>query len=113
FTANKIPKSQKLEVPMKYHILHYAYPGLQKYFAKTLGKYGELEAKLRHERGERFSLLRFLFHPPLTFFRRFILKGGFRDGIRGFLICILYSQYRFSIQANLWQISQEEQSLHE
>ena len=71
---------------LKNHFLHYAYDSIDT-FIKKQNIYSNLGAKP--------NKIKALFSPSWTFFKIFILKRGFLDGWRGFVIAKLYSQYTF------------------
>jgi len=98
--------SRTLALPPEYHLLHYAYPTVEKYICKTLGMYARIEAEQYFQDGQRVSLLRLLGEPAKALAGRFLLKGGYRDGLRGFILAVLYAVYRFTIWANLWLLEE-------
>lgn len=71
---------------LKSPMLHYAYENIEQFITKQ-NNYSSLGAK-----NNRFKAL---FNPSWTFFKLFILKGGFLEGWRGFVIAKLYAQYTF------------------
>ena len=71
---------------LKNHFKHYAYESIEQFIAKQ-NRYSSLGAKT--------NKFKAIFNPAWTFFKLFILKGGFLDGWRGFVIAKLYSQYTF------------------
>lgn len=92
---------------LKGRILHYSYDSIETYFRK-LNKYTSLAAEQLHSNGRRFSLLRTLFCLPWEFARRYILKLGFLDGMRGFVWAMFSSFYVFVKNMKLWAIEQKE-----
>lgn len=72
----------ELQNPLK----HYAYESIEQFIAKQ-NRYSSLGAKK--------SKFKAIFNPTWTFFRLFILKKGFMDGWRGYVIAKLYAQYTF------------------
>lgn len=44
---------------------------------------------------------RFLYDPAFRFFKRYILKGGFRDGMPGFIHALHEANYRFYVLAKM------------
>lgn len=68
------------------HFVHEAYDNISEFITKQ-NRYSDLNAKP--------NKLKAIFNPIWTFFRLFILKGGFLEGFRGFIIAKLYSQYTF------------------
>ncbi|MDH5740479.1 MAG: glycosyltransferase family 2 protein [Nitrospira sp.] len=90
------------QLPKDYYMLHYAYPTVEKYLSKTLGMYARIEGEQYVKLGRRFSLLRMIGEPVKEFSARFILRRGYLDGMRGFVLACLYAGYRFSVWANVW-----------
>ena len=56
------------------------------------------------ERGRRAGVLQLAGHPPLAFLRNYVLRGGVRDGIPGFIISALNAYYVFLKFAKLWEL---------
>lgn len=75
-------ESGSLKAPMK----HYAYDSIEQFIAKQ-NRYSSLGAKA--------NPLKAVLNPSWTFFKLFILKGGFLEGWRGYVIAKLYAQYTF------------------
>jgi glycosyltransferase involved in cell wall biosynthesis len=98
-----------LQLSPEYHIRHHAYPTVEKYLSKTLGVYARLEGEQYVRQGRRFSLFRMLGEPLKEFIVRFLLRRGFLDGMRGFILACLYSGYRFSVWANVWFLSRRQE----
>jgi glycosyltransferase involved in cell wall biosynthesis len=71
---------------LKNHFLHYAYDSIDT-FIKKQNIYSNLGAKP--------NKLKAIFSPTWTFFKVFIIKRGFLDGWRGFVVAKLYSEYTF------------------
>lgn len=77
--------TQKLGT-LKNHFLHYAYESIEQFIAKQ-NRYSSMGAKR--------NLLKALTSPAWTFFKLYVLKGGFKEGINGYIIARLYAQYTF------------------
>lgn len=71
---------------LKNHFIHYAYESIEQFIAKQ-NRYSSLGAKK--------SKFKAIFSPFWTFFKLFVLKGGWKDGWRGYVIARLYAQYTF------------------
>lgn len=97
----------KIQLNGEYYILHDAYPTIEKFINKTVGMYARIEAEEMVKRGYTFHLFKLLYEPLKTFFGRYIVRLGFRDGIRGLILCYFYASYRFSIWANIWFIEDQ------
>jgi hypothetical protein len=91
-------------------LLHYTYPTIEHYLAK-LNHYSYLNAVQVSRQGEKFRS-RKLFTGPLTsFFTRYVLKRGYRDGWQGFVYAALAGVSVFCKYLQLWDIERRE--IHE
>lgn len=72
----------RLKEPMK----HYAYSSIEEFIAKQ-NYYSSLNAKPNR--------LKALINPLWSFIKIYLLRGGFLEGWRGFIVAKLYSQYTF------------------
>ena len=68
---------------------HYAYDSIEQFIAKQ-NRYSSLGAK-----GAKSGKFKAVLNPTWTFFKLFFLKGGWREGWRGYVIARLYAQYTF------------------
>lgn len=68
-------------------MLHSAYCSVDEFINKQR-KYAKLSTKKPNK-------LKAIFSPSWTFFRMYILKLGFLEGWRGFVIAKVYAQYTF------------------
>ena len=62
------------------------------------------------ERKTKFSLFRLIFRPLYEFFKFYILKGGFMDGVCGFIICFMNMQDKFIQLAKLYEMEYKEKN---
>lgn len=95
-----------LVLPPEYYYIHLAYPTIEKYVSKTLGMYARLEAEQIHGLGGKFSFLRLIGEPVKIFAQSFLLCQGYRDGMRGFILAVLYAGFRFTTWANVWLLEE-------
>ena len=100
--------ANQIALPKQYYLKHYAYPTIEKYVDKTLGTYARLEGEQYVTAGRRFSFLRLVGDPLKFFLRNYILQQGFRDGMRGFILNVLFAAYRFTTWANVWLLEELE-----
>ncbi len=70
---------------------------------EVLNRYTTLAAEEAFAQGKRIGGFTLLLQPALTFFRSYILKQGFRDGIPGLIISGLAAYYVFLKYAKLWE----------
>jgi glycosyltransferase involved in cell wall biosynthesis len=68
------------------HMLHFAYENIEEFITKQ-NKYSSLNKKT--------NWIKAIINPYWTFFKLYILKLGFLEGWRGFLVAKLYAQYTF------------------
>ena len=83
--------------------VHYSYPTIESYFEK-FNKYTTLAAKTMYQNGRKFHVIKVLFTIPFEFFRRYILKAGFLDGLRGLVWASFSSFYVFVKYIKLWYL---------
>ncbi|MDZ7640145.1 MAG: glycosyltransferase family 2 protein [Bryobacterales bacterium] len=76
------------------NLLHFTCESLTEH-VKTMNRYTTLAAQEIAARRMRVSWMRLFLDPPLTFFKTFILKQGFRDGLEGFIIAYMAATYNF------------------
>jgi hypothetical protein len=86
-------------------IQHYPYRDISEHL-ETIDRYTTYSARQMHENGRRAGLLQLAGHPPLAFLRNYILRGGIRDGVPGFVISALNSYYVFLKFAKLRELQQ-------
>lgn len=88
---NEVPVHESVQTDEKVgklhnHMIHLAYSNIEEFIEKQ-NKY----SSLNHKKNK----LKAFFSPWWTFFKLYIIKRGFSDGWRGFVIAVLYSQYTF------------------
>lgn len=80
---------------------HYTYDSVRQYLDKS-AMYAHLWADQRFLNGKKVSLLSALSHSAACFLKMYVMKQGFRDGRRGFLLAVLSANSTFSKYADLW-----------
>jgi glycosyltransferase involved in cell wall biosynthesis len=87
-------------------IEHYTYRSISDYL-KKMENYSTLSAKeilrMNPEPSYISLMLKMLIGPFFTFQKMFFLNQGFRDGIHGFMLAVLYSFYTFLKYAKVWE----------
>lgn len=91
-------RTEKLEGDL----LHYSFRDLQDHLQRTI-KYARTMAQSLHARGQRFRWRKLLVSPWLSFFKHLLLRGGWRDGWRGWLIAFskwldVFAKYAFLLE---------------
>jgi glycosyltransferase involved in cell wall biosynthesis len=74
---------------------------------ETIDRYTTLAARQMREQGRRSGLLQIAGHPPLAFLRNYIARGGFRDGVPGFIVSSLNAYYVFLKFAKLRELQRQ------
>jgi hypothetical protein len=92
---------------LKNDLLHYTDPNLFHYLAK-LNRYTTLAAGESSAKGKSFRASDLCVRPCWQFFRMYILKLGFLDGIPGMLLALLSASYVFTKYAKLWEIQSKK-----
>ncbi|MCZ4318560.1 glycosyltransferase family 2 protein [Aequorivita viscosa] len=70
---------------LKNKMLHFTYKGLENYIKKK-ESYAWFQAQQLYDKGKKATWFHLFFKPTYRFFRSFILKGGFRDGVPGMTV---------------------------
>lgn len=84
-------------------LLHYTDPDFEHYL-KKLNRYTSLDAHQLLEAGRESGLADITLRPPILFFKMFILKAGFLDGINGFILAAASAFHVFSKYVKLWHL---------
>ncbi|KKQ75694.1 MAG: Glycosyl transferase family 2 [Candidatus Woesebacteria bacterium GW2011_GWB1_38_5b] len=84
--------------------IHHSHKSVFEFVAMT-NKYTDIEAREILKNGYNFSFMKLLYLPLRSFFGRFILKQGFRDGWRGFVLSYLRAVYQFIVWVKVWEKS--------
>ncbi|BCA54240.1 Lipopolysaccharide core biosynthesis glycosyltransferase WaaE [Nitrospira sp. KM1] len=103
---NDVPVHENLIVEgpvgkLEHAFEHHTERTIQDHF-KKFGLYTTLAAQEKGKTARRVRGRDLLFRPWVVFFKQYVLKQGFRDGIRGLLVCVFASMYTFVKYAKLW-----------
>ena len=112
--------NQRVHEKLEYHkhvnveqltgdLLHYTYWDLSQYLAKS-AKYAAEWAEQRYQAGKKASLLSGVSHGLFCFLRMYLMRAGFLDGKRGFLLASLSAFSTFAKYADLW-VRQQTKSI--
>lgn len=97
-----------LHLSKEFYYNHLAYPSIEKYVSKTIGYYACIEATDNQRDGLKFSKSKLILQPIKTFIKKYFILKGYKDGVRGLVLCVFYSVYEFAKWANVWMLEQEE-----
>jgi glycosyltransferase involved in cell wall biosynthesis len=105
-----VHESVKADGPIGYltnDLEHYAYRDISHHH-QVMDRYTTLAARQMFEQGRRAGLFDLVLHPPAAFFRNFVLKRGFSDGLPGFVISAMNAHYVFLKFAKLWELQRRD-----
>jgi glycosyltransferase involved in cell wall biosynthesis len=83
-------------------LLHHSYRGLDDFVARS-NRYSTLAAREIVNRGGRAGLVDLALRPLGRFLSMYVVRGGFLDGWRGFVLAVLYANYVFLRMAKIWE----------
>ncbi len=87
---------------LKRYYYHYSYENIEEQLEK-MNSYSSTAADDMERAGDKFSMFRLFGNPMFRFFREFVLKRGFLDGLPGFIIAVNNCFYVFNKYAKLWE----------
>jgi glycosyltransferase involved in cell wall biosynthesis len=76
------------------NLLHFTCSSLSEHL-KTMDRYTTLAAEQLLASGEKVTATRLILEPPWTFFRTYVLKSGYLDGVEGLAIANMAALYNF------------------
>lgn len=99
------PGARILELPVEpdMAVIHFNYRDVSQ-FVHKLNLYTTVEAVAAAAAGERGGPVRAILRATREFGRRYVRRGGFRDGWRGFYLSALMGVYRLVVAAKLEEL---------
>ena len=76
----------------------------------TMDRYTTLAAEEMSSQGQRGSLWKMVVHPPFAFIRNYLVRGGIRDGIPGFIVSVMNTYYVLLKFIKLWEFQHKRAS---
>ena len=104
FSETRVHEQLSIDGPvgrLRNDLLHYTDVDLEQYFRK-FNKYTTLAAEDLRSRGRSAGLVDLVFRPPFMFFKMYVLRLGFLDGMHGLILCAVSAAYVFVKYAKLW-----------
>jgi len=92
---------------LKNHLLHYSYLDFSQVLAKVEA-YSSAAAQQAFSRGERGSIGKGVIHGAWAFFRTYVLRAGFLDGVHGLALSISNAQTSYYKYVKLWAMRQSK-----
>jgi glycosyltransferase involved in cell wall biosynthesis len=91
---------------LKHDLNHYTDPSIEHYF-KKFNLYTSLAAKEMNEKGKNAGIPDLLLRPVFLFFKMYIFRLGFLDGLYGLILAVFSSTYVFTKYCKLWELNRE------
>jgi len=88
---------------LKNCLIHHTYRSFAHYFDK-MQRYTTWGAQEAHARGRRGTVADLVLRPPMRFFRHYVLKLGFLDGLTGYILATLTGFSVLLKYLKLWEI---------
>lgn len=82
---------------------HYTYTDIHDHL-ETMNRFSSITAQEKFRLNSRFSWIDFLARPPFRFFKAYVIRRGFLDGRRGFLIALVSAFGVCMKYAKLWEL---------
>lgn len=92
------------------HVFQYPFRDLDHYLEK-MDRYSDLMASRLVQQGRRFHVHQLATHPLFTFFKMYVLRAGFLDGMPGLILAGLYGYYTFIKYAKFWELSRDDRAM--
>lgn len=84
-------------------LLHYSFRDIAHHI-NTMNSFTTIASKEYIKLGKRFRFMDILFRPIFMFFKSYLLKQGFRDGLPGLVIAVAAGYHVFIKYAKLWEL---------
>jgi glycosyltransferase involved in cell wall biosynthesis len=78
----------QLKIEKSYYLVHDPIENLRKHMAKV-DKYAYWQAQDLFDKGNNVAWYHFVIRPAGKFLKHYVIKGGFRDGLAGLIICLM------------------------
>ncbi|HEX8751304.1 MAG TPA: hypothetical protein VF732_09340, partial [Nitrospira sp.] len=85
---------------------HFTERRIRDHFRK-FGLYTTLAAQEKGKTVQTVHARDLLLRPLVVFVKSYMLKQGFRDGVRGLIVCVFASMYTFVKYAKLWDLTRQ------
>ncbi len=93
-------------------LLHFTYRDFSNQI-RTLNSFSQTSAESMWKRGERASLGKILLNPLARFFKFYLFKKGYREGIRGLFVALIEMFSVFLKYVKLWEKELTQKNSHD
>lgn len=94
---------------LKHDLFHLNFESISQFLYKHIELYASNEMETLHKQGYKFSYLDAIRFPAKEFLSRFFAREGYRDGLHGLMLSLLFAFYHLVIFAKIW----EKEGFHE
>lgn len=88
---------------LKADLYHFTYKDIEN-FVNVVNNFTTVAAAEYEKKGKSFGFINIVLRPLFTFFKKYIIKQGFRDGLPGFFISASSAYYVFLKYVKLWEL---------
>jgi glycosyltransferase involved in cell wall biosynthesis len=92
-------------------ILHFSYNSIAEHVAQN-NRFSSIAAQAMHEQGRRTTMFKIIFNPGWAFFRSYLVRLGFLDGLYGFIIAKNIAHLTFLKHAKWLQLQRSGKRIH-
>lgn len=92
---------------LKGDLLHYSYYSVFDHISQV-NKFSEIGAQESFRKGRKMSILKIIIFPFWKFIKNYIFKGGFLDGYKGFVICMITTHETFIKYVKLRELNKSK-----
>jgi hypothetical protein len=85
------------------HLCHYTYSSVTEYL-QQLERFSSLAAKDYYDTGKKARLRHLAVDPLFVFFKNYLIRLGFLDGVPGLVVSVLAATSTFFKYLKLWEI---------
>lgn len=89
---------------LKHSLVHFTYKNISDFLIR-MNRYSTLAANDLFKEKKKRAVLKMIFHPPATFLKMYLLKGGYKEGFPGMILSGLYAFYTFVKYSKLWELN--------
>ena len=93
---------------LRSELYHHSYREVADHLS-TMNRYTTLAAAQMLAEGRHASWVDLIGQPPLVFWRNYLWRQGFRDGLPGLIVSLMNSYYVFCKYAKLWEQQTEQE----
>jgi glycosyltransferase involved in cell wall biosynthesis len=92
---------------LKNDLNHYTDPSIEHYFVK-FNSYTSLAAQELLSKGKTANISDIIIRPVFLFFKMYIFRLGFLDGLHGLILAVFSSAYVFTKYCKLWELNKKK-----